>query len=326
MVAKRKALNLNGQLQLAKRTLKEGWIAPPTIGQNAVSKDWLLESTADFSEFVFSGFANFTGFVFPGVALFGDNTLVVDNRSPFRSTIFHEEVRFRFTVFCLDAIFDCVTFLEKSRFSSAVFRGDASFGEALFEKSASFYNAKFEKEVWFGQTRFLSYSTFAKARFRSSPAFPGITSRSSFDLTYAAFEVLPDFTQANFSETPRLDSLILEWRVEPGGFFRSLFIPLGNAANVAAKYRALRRLALQGHDYENESMAFKGEVRARRLELLTSPGTLHSGLVCFTTHYRTLGGRYATSLHLVNSVVAFGAIYLWDAGVRASEWTARHPE
>ena len=42
------------------------------------------------------------------------------------------------------------------------------------------------------------------------------------------------------------------------GFWR------GGDAKLVPKYRALRRMAIQGADYEREQMAYKGELRARR--------------------------------------------------------------
>ncbi|MGO9173933.1 MAG: hypothetical protein ACLP7P_18490 [Rhodomicrobium sp.] len=64
----------------------------------------------------------------------------------------------------------------------------------------------------------------------------------------------PNFTQADFKQAPDLDDV--EFPLP--GFWR------GGDAKLVPKYRALRRMAIQGADYEREQMAYKGELRSRR--------------------------------------------------------------
>ena len=70
----------------------------------------------------------------------------------------------------------------------------------------------------------------------------------------ANFEQTPTFSQADFKQAPDLDDVQFQlprfWRKG-----QPRLIPL---------YRALRRMAIQGSDYEREQMAFKGELRSRR--------------------------------------------------------------
>ena len=76
------------------------------------------------------------------------------------------------------------------------------------------------------------------------------------------FGSLPNFGQAHFTEAPVLDHVAFAKGVEPGGFWRSVFrrCPSG----TPAKYRDLKRLAVQGHNHDLEYKFFKSEQRARR--------------------------------------------------------------
>ena len=67
----------------------------------------------------------------------------------------------------------------------------------------------------------------------------------------AAFARVPAFNQADFKQAPDLDDV----RFPLPGFWR------GGKAGLVAKYRALRRMAIQGADYEREQMAYKGDSR-----------------------------------------------------------------
>ena len=65
---------------------------------------------------------------------------------------------------------------------------------------------------------------------------------------------MPAFNQADFKQAPDLDNVSFPARP----FWR------GGDKDLVPQYRALKRLAVQGHDYEREQMAFKGELRSRR--------------------------------------------------------------
>ena len=72
------------------------------------------------------------------------------------------------------------------------------------------------------------------------------------------FGTVPDFTEAHFEEAPKFDNVELK----P--------VRLQNLEAIEAetsypsRWRALRRLAIQAHDYERELQFFKGEIIARR--------------------------------------------------------------
>ena len=71
-------------------------------------------------------------------------------------------------------------------------------------------------------------------------------------MTGARFSRVPAFSQSDFKQAPDLDDVRF-----PLPLFRG-------DAELVARYRAIRRMAIQGADYEREQMAFKGELRSRR--------------------------------------------------------------
>ena len=73
----------------------------------------------------------------------------------------------------------------------------------------------------------------------------------SFSLADALFLAVPDFTEAHFDEAPRLDNV----DVKPN---------YKGDKDLPAQWRALKRLAIQGHDHERELFFFKGELQSRR--------------------------------------------------------------
>ena len=132
--------------------------------------------------------------------------------------------------------------------------------------------------------------------------------RWSLLLGEAVFAKLPDLVQTSFRETPRLDNVSLP----APGFFP--WLSSKAALEEQAKFRATAGLAVVGQDYDNESKAFKGEVRSRR-------GTLDQpwdAVFWFGAMYDVLSdfGRSMTRpFHAwLVSIAAFTAAYLADAG------------
>ncbi len=86
--------------------------------------------------------------------------------------------------------------------------------------------------------------------------FTAIKVERAFDLTGAHFSKVPSFCQADFKQAPDLDGVRFPLPdAEPAVIGDPDLIP---------KYRAIRRMAIQGADYESEHKAFKGELRSRR--------------------------------------------------------------
>jgi hypothetical protein len=105
---------------------------------------------------------------------------------------------------------------------------------------------------------FNNYTTFEGARFFNAASFIGMRGERTFSLSKVRFEKLPDFEQAHFSEAPRID-------------VRNLMglpsVPKAYSDRVPAettRWRALKRLAIQAHDYESEQCFFVEEIRSLR--------------------------------------------------------------
>jgi len=157
-------------------------------------------------------------------------------------------------------------FLEGTRFNGSVFNSRATFinskfysrnvfARAIFKRYARFQNTKFIGDVWFHQASFESRTNFQGAEFQKLCNFDGCNALTTcnFDGTLFSNNV-PSFHQAHFVEAPSLDLASL-----PAA---SIFDRGG--ANAVRNYRALKRLAIQGHDTDRELQFFSGEVRSAR--------------------------------------------------------------
>jgi uncharacterized protein YjbI with pentapeptide repeats len=258
---------------------------------------FIFPSEANFSGTRLEGMADFQAARFCGCARF-DKTQFCAN-SWFRYVLFTGDAGFRDGQFNGEARFSESRFVRGAWFKGATFRGPAGFRRADFAfagfegaefldhanfgdraqyGSAKFIGAQFRGKVWFDQATFAHNVWFSNAHFYHgnkpidpatgrelthdvAPDFSGITAERAFALDGTKFDVLPNFTQASFAEAPRLDNLTLAPTVEPGDFMRSF---RRTDRSVASRYRALKRLAIQGHDHEREHQFFKGELRSRR--------------------------------------------------------------
>jgi len=261
-----------------------------------------------FQSATFSGTAWFQSATFSGYAGFERATFTVNAR--FASATFTGPARFESATFAGDAGFERATFTGYASFGSATFTGDASFERATFAGNASFATPTFSGRARFGSATFQNSTSFGQAKFQKGASFTGIKVERAFDMTGAKFERVPSFNQADFKQTPDLDAVDFPLP----GFWRR-----GEAALIP-HYRALRRMAVQGADYEREQMAFKGETRSKR-------GTEHKPwhtAFWFGIAYDALsdyGRSIARPLAIwVASALAFAAIYAWNAGVAVSGW------
>jgi hypothetical protein len=194
------------------------------------------------------------------------------------------------------ARFDNVEFSEGARFVGAIFSGPAWFAGVQFRGEAGFLQASFE-----------GYTTFARARFDHQAVFHAIEAKSVFSLADTAFLAVPDFIQAHFVEAPRLDNSRIPQNLQKT-----------NDTDLAARWRALKRLAIQGYDHAREQDFFKGELRARRwMEDKPWHGVFIFGLLYgwLSDFGRSLWRPF---WWWVVSVVAFAGLYLCQHPVLAS--------
>ena len=140
----------------------------------------------------------------------------------------------------------------------AKFNSKADFVEATFFRGAYFGSAKFEGDAKFQQCSFNSAVFFSASSFKKLATFRGISGKSLFSLNNVKFSDVPDFTEAHFEEAPQFDS------VELGPVRIQKLQAHELDTNFPSRWRALRRLANQAHDYERELQFLKCEIIARR--------------------------------------------------------------
>jgi Pentapeptide repeats (9 copies) len=257
-------------------------------GKNDETRAWMGAAAADFSRCLF---------LVREAA--GENKKETDSGAEptVKSiSIDAERIDFGGYVFPGRAGFESATFTGYTRFRRGIFKGSAYFRSATFTGAADFRAATFQDSTGFHE-----------AEFQAEADFRGIKVDRAFNMTGAKFAKVPAFNQADFKQAPDLDDVDFpvpsRWPWRKG---EKLLIP---------QYRAIRRMAIQGADYEREQMAFKGELRSRRwtLDKSRSPavwlGIIYDGLAnCGRSIGRPLG------LWLI-SIIIFTGIYLWNSGI-----------
>ncbi len=224
------------------------------------------------------------GFAFPGAAYF-------------RSAAFSGDAYFRSAAFSGAATFQSAAFSGAADFRSAAFSGAADFRGQTFTKDVFFNGAKFGSagSAGFGLATFERVAQFDKASFEGETDFRAVWGKRTFSLSCARFAGVPDFIQAHFEEAPRLDdvevagrllakragdeedemlSRLHRWLHARSGLYRSLhyihrrtsegLAADGAPRDMPARWRALKRLAIQGCDTDRELQFFSGEIRSAR--------------------------------------------------------------
>jgi hypothetical protein len=316
MLEARRALETSCQFIAAKNEKYDDFVASETMSSDPATQTWMRTATVNFSGFTFEERPDFGGFIFPGQALFGDSARYTRTAAIRNPTTFAAGARFTEAVFHMDAVFDWSEFNQAAGFRNAEFRGIARFDDCKFKGTAWFFGTRFFDDVWFGQCKFGGFTNFSKARFDGVTSFSAARSDGAFTLGEATFAKLPDLVQTSFRETPRLDNVSLP----AAAFFPELSAKA--ALEEQAKFRAIRRLAIAGQDHDNESMAFKGEVRSRR-GTLDKPwhaafwlGAMYDVLSDFG---RSMMRPFCFWLI---SIAVFTAAYLADAG-KLADYAAR---
>jgi hypothetical protein len=172
--------------------------------------------------------------------------------------------------------------------------------QVKFKGNVFFDDAHFQQKADFQLVAFPMFATFARARFDGVGDFNAIRGERAFDLAEARFKAVPDFIQAHFEEAPRLDHVkvtprmlvdypdfvrrknadgkdVVSCRREQARhtIWRWLSLPQRFAAgsyrrvtradyNLTARWRSLKRLAIQAHDQDREHEFFAQEIRSAR--------------------------------------------------------------
>ena len=153
--------------------------------------------------------------------------------------------------------YEWATFYGVARFDEVAFSDGASFHSVTFLRHAIFDNAQFSRDVAFDNSVFEDGVYFERSSFVGRAGFSRVSGKALM-LDHPTFECLPDFTGAHFDEAPVFDQMDLQPEC-----FRDAS---DERTRVGApeRWRALRRLAVQGHDHARELLFFKGEMMARR--------------------------------------------------------------
>jgi hypothetical protein len=199
----------------------------------------------EFSENEFTQDADFSSFIFPGQALFKGSK-----------------------------------FTKMARFRGARFHGEVNFAEAKFDGLVDFREAHFEQDFSMaGAVLKAGPLTLSESRFDGRSDFRAVTGNAALFAERATFDQLPDFHGAMF-RTPRLDNVQLGAQFSRTKISQSArtgestvhdprpwllrWMKAAVSSDVAAKYRVLKKMAVEGHDQERELEFAAQEHRARR--------------------------------------------------------------
>jgi hypothetical protein len=258
-----------------------------------------FQGNACFQFAIFERFATFDSATFQGFAWFHRATF--QGYADFRFVTFKRSAYFDSATFKGNAIFQSTTFQGNANFQSAAIGGRALFGGQTFANDVSFNSAKFGplSRADFSLATFEQALQFDHAVFEGEADFNAVWGKRTFSMARAHFKGVPDFIQAHFEETPRLDNVVVEgrllqareeqpkegeklprrkqlhrWLKARSAPYRSAHfiyrrvtggIAPGSALrNMPARWRALKRLAIKGHDSDREWRFFCGEIRSRR--------------------------------------------------------------
>ncbi len=255
-----------------------------------------------FDKVEFEGDAIFSGITFPEEAIFLET--IFRDAATFRNVNFLGRAYFLHAKFMKYCYFENADFDGIAVFAEASFRKDCRFQKAEFKGLATFERAQLEGSVIFAGTKFNGSTFFRDVQFGSTTKpqdadFTAIKADQAFDLSGAVFSKAPSFNQADFKQAPDLDNVDFPL---PGRWKRG-------DKDLISRYRHIRRLAIQGHNYEREQMAFKGELRSRRGHLDYRYG-LGFWYDLIADCGRSIWRPFFTWAGLI---LAFAAFYFWRA-------------
>ncbi len=227
-----------------------------TFSGNVSFEEATFFGIAEFNQATFFGTVEFRSSTFSRLAGFIDTKFV--NYAMFVNATFSDTAQFLLAKFSSTAGYDGATFHNTAWFESITFSSDTWFQKTTFCGTTKFASSTFEKTTSFSHSDFKSLTNFTNVKFEQEVDFTAINSKRAFDLSNAAFKQVPSFHQADFTQAPNLDNA----QIPIPFFWRSIFAKVDSEGFT--KFRALRRLAIETHDYERERLFFKGEMRSKR--------------------------------------------------------------
>lgn len=230
----------------------------------------VFEGAAEFEEMTFKGPVYFESVTFKGRSQLNKATFegAVDfgwarfeNLAEFYQATFKSEAGFSGVAFKDVAQFWEATFEGATAFGGARFENEAVFEDATFEGIALFWGVIFEGAARFGLSTFEHSTSFYGAKFRAEADFKAVQGNSVFTMANAKFREVPNFQQATFVQAPRLDNVKIGPQPSRWAKLKTFF---KGDSEKEGRWRALKRLAAQGHDHASEQLFFRGELLARR--------------------------------------------------------------
>jgi hypothetical protein len=247
----------------------------------------LFENGADFSNAVMNEGADFIAVTFGGDSHFKNTRFKAP--ATFSKTTFERMANFSEAKFCELVKFTDTTFSGWADFSKAIFSKEADFGVRVFSKKSKFDDAIFKErvdfkrahfgtsnpnlaeeeeagEVSFFQTEFKKSADFKGAQFYVKKAdFRAIQAERFFSLNSVKFHhCVPDFVQAHFQEAPLLEHFKIPLKRPTNIDKIAKEVLKKEKSELPPRYRALKRLALQGNDHEREQDFFAAELLSLR--------------------------------------------------------------
>jgi hypothetical protein len=251
--------------------------------------------TSSFNRARFSGGARFSESLFSSEARFSESTFAMPavfeasqflGALSFRQAKFSAEADFSASQFSGMASFDKAEFGALANFAKAAFAGGSSFQDAYFKAQADFTEASFTRETSmananfagdarFTQAHFAGLALFAGTKFSKDATFNSVRTQAAFVLAEARFRNAPSFSEAGFQDDPDLEDITVSeplrrWRQWKSSDYKDprpwfLFaMKVAQTPQAAARYRRLRRLALDARDHARAHEFFAQEMRCRR--------------------------------------------------------------
>lgn len=280
---------------------------------------WAAEAAVDFSNVLF--FCEV--FVHQQELRSGEEkekTPRVDNTAVKSISVEGDRVRFDGFIFPGEAHFEGSRFKGGVRFDEAHFFGVAEFESTIFFSDIGCRRTKFFGDAKFLMAKFVDYVSFDEAYFEQDADFSAIRGERGFSLANVTFKKVPDFIQAHFEEAPRLDNVTIGTTApkKDGNNTNADDEADDDKANadsndIETRFRALRRLAVQGYDHENERKFLKREIYARRG---TKDLWWHLSFLVGLGYewFSDFGGSISRPIIWgAGSVLAFAVIYFWIA-------------
>jgi|APTNR8051073442_1049403.scaffolds.fasta_scaffold01577_3 uncharacterized protein YjbI with pentapeptide repeats len=345
MLVKRAALEAEGEWvegsnARAMKSKRRDWDCAAAVDFS----NHIFEQVSDFARFHFPGKARFFKTTFSAEARFRE--AVFSNDAGFLQANFSDGAIFQDVAFSGEADFSYATFSRVAAFDAAAFSCTARFTFAKFKGIAYFCMSTFSDAALFQQAIFKGYTFFGLANFEGITVFNAIEAKSAFELMGAKFRCVPYFIQAHFAEAPRLDDIRIEQQSSQRGLCSAIKKNFRIAKKLtrveqsirrrfltarwmraktwltqrrtadpdrAARWRALKRLAIQEQDHARELEYFRGELLARRW----GEDTPRHAVFWFGLFYQVLSDFGRSIMRPIawwlGSVGVFGLIY---AGLR----------